>query len=105
MGAGALWAGGVLEPSRGDYRHRGGTLGIGNAEVVPALHDTVPPVRCSLCGQTLTARWEAGRTVDDVALAVSPHRCLSVTTRVISADALTDEELLDAVKARGLVVR
>jgi hypothetical protein len=71
---------------------------------VPTTRDPLPHVRCDLCGQKLTARWDTGRTVDDVTLAVSPHRCPSVTTRVINADALTDEELLDAVKARGLVV-
>lgn len=60
------------------------------------------PLRCSVCGQELQARWQNGATVEDRYIAVEPHRCPTQDVRVVNAEDLSDDELLAAVKARGL---
>jgi hypothetical protein len=41
-------------------------------------------------------------TIEDRYIAVNPHHCPTQDVRVVDADDLTDDELLAAVKARGL---
>jgi hypothetical protein len=67
-------------------------------------HQPLPVVRCSLCGQPLEARWDTGSSLDDRYIAVGVHRCPTQDVRVVDASALSDDELLAAVKVRGLTV-
>jgi hypothetical protein len=79
--------------------------GQGNPTRTVALsHQPLPPLRCALCGQELSARWNRGATLepDDKYLAVMPHRCSTDDVRVVDASDLSDDELLAAVRARGL---
>jgi hypothetical protein len=57
-----------------------------------------------LCGQELSARWNRGATLepDDIHIAVDVHHCQTQDVRVVDASQLSDDELLAAVKARGL---
>jgi hypothetical protein len=67
-------------------------------------HMMLPRVACALCGQRLQAQWQTGATVDDRYIAVEVHHCSTEDVRVVNAEDLSDDELLAAVKARGLVV-
>jgi transcription elongation factor Elf1 len=64
----------------------------------------LPRVACALCGQELQARWNTGATREDRYIAVEVHHCTTQDVRVVDAEDLSDDELLAAVKARGLVV-
>jgi hypothetical protein len=55
-----------------------------------------------LCGQPIEAQWQTGSSLDDRYIAVNPHHCPTQDVRVVDASQLSDDELLAAVKARGL---
>jgi hypothetical protein len=65
----------------------------------------VPPLRCSLCGQALEARWNRGATLepDDIHIAVDVHRCPTDDVRIIDASALTDDQVIAEAIGRGLM--
>jgi uncharacterized Zn finger protein len=77
--------------------------GQGNAtRTVGLSRQQVPTIRCSQCGQELSARWDTDRTIAERYIAVNPHHCPTQDVRVVDASQLSDDELLAAVKARGL---
>jgi transcription elongation factor Elf1 len=63
---------------------------------------TLPVVRCSVCGTALQTRWDTGMAVDDRYLAVSTHLCPSGDVRVVDARELSDAQIVAEVQARGL---
>jgi hypothetical protein len=73
-----------------------------NGATIVLSESPLPVVRCAHCQETLEVQ-RVHSISGGISYQAQPHRCPSVTTRVINADALTDDELLDAVKARGLV--